>query len=282
MAIKSCEVNKYFIENYVLDGMIAIPNWTEEYFTEVTKGHAVIGFLFSTKPGKFGLKVRTLNLYLINRKYYRKSEVTLSELVKAWVEFEEKCIKYPDLKDHNKRNVFKNPPIEEYFKTKDNWIRKIAKTISEHNFCSYDEAICEINYTICKLYNKPHVYMGNLSYVQTAIWNDLRMVHRHEKIRITLHNKNVVSLYGVIAHNKEGNELTIDDIVGVEDKEHAERDFKEFEEECRNLMRSSFSDRELDQIFEQKAGYLPMNLYRRLIKWRNKNMDKLKKLKELI
>lgn len=279
MTIYKRDPAKYFIETVIINDNNNPGIWNEEKLNKITNGHIIVGYLFTTKNGAFNELGHILNLYLINKKYYRKDIITLEMLKTAYHTFLVKCKEYTDPNQYAKRNVFQNPPIEEWLRTKDNWCKKIAHKIMEFGSYTMLEAMSEIYNTIVRLYNKPHVYMGNLSYVQTAIFNDLKMSHRKEKVYITGNNENVMSLDAVIEVGKDSDAITLYEIIGIEDSAHREQDYKDFENDCRELLRTEFSDREITQIFTQKAGYLPMNIYRRLLNWRANNKDLLDKLR---
>lgn len=265
--IKSREPNKFFIKQLVLSDDENPEVWTKEFYDELTKDTAIIGYFFNTTPGTSLLSEgKILNLYLIQRKYYKEKEVSRQELVDAWFNFLSKC-KYE--KGH-KHMVFKNPPPKQWIDTKENWCKKMASKIVDQYNWAFDEALSEVYYVVLKCYAKEHVYMGNLGYIQTAITNSVLMCHRYNKNRINLSNPGrAVSTEEVIGHDNDGNPMLLEDILGTEDPWYAEEDARCFEEEVKRVLRRDFSDREIEQIINQpQKGYLPMNLYRRLLKWR--------------
>lgn len=268
------EVHKYFIETINLS---AFPK-NEVEWTERIRGNACIGYYFGTKDDEL-----IVNLYLIGKKYYHKKEVvSYNEIVDAYAQFCMNCIQYTDAKDYMKRNVFKNPPLEEWFKAKDNWIKKVATKIAKAEIMSFEEAISTINEIVCSLYVKKKVYMGNLNYIETSVWNSLRKHFSREKNKLNMGNQLVVSLFQEVGKEIDDTPFTLEEVIGQEAQEILEFNYNEFEKEVRRVMRTTFSEREMDQIFTQRAGYLPMALYRKLIKWRNNNQDKLKYLRSLI
>lgn len=260
------EPHKYFIESLIINEDNNPKHWTPEDFERVTKGHACIGYLFATKQRKVGYD-KVLNLYLINRKYYRKSEVDNLSIKMAFATFEMKCADYPEDNQYKKRMVFRNPPIEEWLATKDNWITKTANSLAESWQISFDEALSSIYFIVTEFYHRGDVYMGNLNYVYIGVLNKLRMKERHDKNR--LYGKNVISGESARYVDKDGNIESWFDTIGEDDPKHAERDTKEFMEDLRRLMSDKFSKREIDQIFNCiSVSYLPQNLYKRLLDWR--------------
>lgn len=264
------EIHKYFIESLVINDENNPRMWDEADWSRITKGHAVIGYLFSTKKSKFGVFGKTLNLYLINRKFYRKSEVSLNDLRSAEYEFEQKCVQYPNEKQFAKRMVFKNPPIEEWLATKDNWIAKTAKEFADGWQITYDEALSSVYFIIAEFYHRGDIYMGNLHYIYIGVLNKLRMKERHDKNR--LYGKNVISGESPRYVDKDGNVESWFDTIGTEDPKYLERDYNDFVDDLKRYMSKDFSPRELDQIFTvPQVSLLPQNLYHRLLRWRSKH-----------
>lgn len=269
MAIKSKELSKFYIEQIILDGFNNPGNWTEPQFQSICKHDKLIGFYFSVKiEAKFNSPIKILNLYLIKPLYYKNNGITLEELDAAWAEFLTKMV---DTKNCNKAILFKNPPIEQWLDTKENWCKKQAAKIAEQFNWSFDDALSEVYYTIMKCYNKGHVYMGNLGYIQTAIYNNVRMYIRFNKNRLNQQSGRCVSLEQLITENDDGETITLADCIGIEDKDFIKIEFADFEKDCKALLSKSFSEREIEQILTQKAGFLPIPVYRRLVKWRKQH-----------
>lgn len=255
--------NKYYIEEFTLSNTNNPLTWTEESLLDALKGAKIIGYIFIVKENSS----YRLNLYLIHSGAY--DSVSLSELQIAWTQFINKLITE---KSKNKRIVFKNPPLDEWIKTKENWCKQEAYKITKKFNWEFDEALSQVYWVIVKLYQKKTVYMGNLGYLQTAIMNSILRHHRFMRNRLVLGHENVVSGDQWVKLSADDDTLvTVFDTIGVEDPYFAEQEYLDFEQEVRELMRDKFSDRELDQIFTQRSGYLPMNLYIRLLKWRAKH-----------
>lgn len=248
-------INKYYIEEFALSNTNNPLTWTEESLLDTLKGAKIIGYIFIVKEN---LSYR-LNLYLIRSGAY--DSIPLSELQIAWSQLSK-----------SKRMVFKNPPLDEWIKTKDNWCKQEANKIVKKFHWEFNEALSQIYWVIVRLYQKKTVYMGNLGYLQTAIMNSIRSHHRFMRNKLVLGHENVVSGdQWVKSSANDDTFVTVFDTIGIDDPHFAEQDYLDFEREVRELMREAFSDRELDQIFTQRSGYLPMNLYKRLLKWRAKH-----------
>ena len=273
MAIKSKEPNKFYIEQIILSEDNNPEVWSKAEFKDalfqsICKHDKLIGFLFSVRQDvKFGL-VKILNMYLIKPNYYDKPEITLDELVIAYNLFLEKV---KTETHHNKMVVFKNPPIKQWIDTKENWCKKQATKVAAQFGWDFDEALSEVYYTIMKCYAKEHVYMGNLGYIQTAIFNNVRMCIRYNKNRLNGMSANVESLDQIMFESDEGESISLSDILGYEDENFKRLEYEAFKKEVIDALANSFSPREIDQILKQKAGYLPMNLYKRLTLWRKKH-----------
>lgn len=274
MAIKSKELSKFYIEQIILDNDNNPGSWIEADFSEalfqsICKHDKLIGFLFSTKQSvKFSVPTRVLNLYLIKPSYYDGEGITLKELSDAWYEFMDKMFHETH---HSKMIVFKNPPIEQWIDTKENWCKKLAAKVAEQFNWSFDEALSEVYYTVMKCYSKGHVYMGNLGYIQTAVYNNVRMCLRFNRNRLNQDSGRCESLDQVITESDDGEQITLADCIGIEDEAFKKIEYEQFEKDVKDKLSETFSTREIDQILKQKAGYLPMNLYRRLINWRKQH-----------
>ena len=270
MPIKSKEASKFYIEQLLLDNENNPTNWTDDYYNRVIcHGDKCIGYLFSTKEGiRFAPDSRVLNIYLIKPQYYKQAGIYRQELSDQWNIFVSKCISE---EHHSKRNVFRNPPVEQWIDTKENWCKKLAAKISEQFDWTFSEALSEVYFTVMRCYRKGHVYMGNLGYIQTAVYNSVRMSFRDNRNKLNQDSGRAESLETPIGESDDGEQITLGDCVGVEDPLFAEMEYKEFEKELKDVLLLDFSERELEQILNQKSGYLPMNLYRRLIRWRGQH-----------
>lgn len=266
MSIKARALTKYYIKQFIINDN-SFQEWATNNFEDLIKEDAIIGYLFATKPNQFGQVTQIFNVYLIKRKYYdNKDEVTLDMLRDAWELFLLKS------KVNIHTNVFKNPPIKYWLDTKDNWCKKIATEISNTFKWTYSDSLSEVYLTVMKCYNKPNVYMGNLGYIRKSVINNVLMALRFNKNRLNLDNVNVCSLDISIGSDNEGKEILLSDIIPAEIVETEDSlEYQNLLGCAKKLLRESFSEREIEQILTQKAGYLPMNLYRRLNSWRSKH-----------
>ena len=263
MSIKTKDSHKFFIEQFTLND----PNiLVSERVNELLTNNVIIGYLFFNK-GKIKLmeSVDILTLYLIDKRYYDKEIISIKELNDAWNEY----IKY-----NKQKPIFKNPPLKEWLDTKDNWCKKLAGKISKQFGWTFDEALSEIYFIITKCYNKPHVYFGNLGYIQTSIINSIKMYHRNNVKRLNYTNPKVISIDSVVSESSDGVAITIADTIGCNDNYYNEEHYNDFEKEIKLLLSKTFSEREIEQILKNSPSYLPQPLYTKLLRWRKKHSVK--------
>ena len=268
MAIKSKFANKFYIKQYIINN-VSFQEWADNHMVEKLKDNAIIGYLFSTKSNKFLEPTQVLNVYLIKREYYKKSEISMIELAKDWELFLLKCKESTDYKKHT---VFKNPPIEEWLDTKDNWCKKVAGEISNTFSMPFQDALSDTYYAIMVCYNKGTIYMGNLNYIKKSVYNKVLMELRANKRRVNLDSGLAISLNTVIRSDSDDNELTIMDIIPEEEKMTEDSlEYKMLLDNVTKLLSQTFSPREIEQILTKTPAQLPTNVYRRLLTWRYKH-----------
>ena len=198
---KARSLNKYFIKQYIINE-ISYQDWLESNKTDVVDNNKVVGYLFTQQTIKGLSQARILNLYLIDKSKARQY-VSLDDLQRDWQLFLLSC----DEKD--KVYLFRNPPIENWLDTKDNWCKKTANMISKQFVITYEEALSYVYMSVMKVYNKKIVYMGNLDYIRNTIINDIRMDLRYNRNRINQDSGLAVSSNTPIGYDKEGKEYII-------------------------------------------------------------------------
>lgn len=273
MPIKSQEISKYYIEQIILTDDNNPDLWDEQYYKEtICNNDKCIGYLFNLKEASnLVSKVKVLNLYLIKPEYYLESSIENDELREKLKLFEANCAESD--KYTHKMNVFRNPPLKNWMDTKENWCKKLAHKMSQQFNLTFDDALSEVYYTVVKCYSKSFVYMGNLGYIQTAAYNNIRMRYRTESKTLNQDYNVCDSLDQTISSQNEDNEKfrLIDAIPAEKDNELIEFEYNELEADCKKLLSDTFSLRDIDQIIKNGAGYLPMNIYRKLLKWRKQH-----------
>lgn len=199
-----------------------------------------------------------VNLYLIPERHAKGKIYNYDDLLTDFIKFINR--------QNEKSIVFKNPSIDNWIDTKENWCRKTAHKLSVKYNLEYDDVLSLIFIAITKVFAKPHVYVGNLAYIARSAENEVLMYFRSIKNRLNMEHPLVVSLDELT--NEDGErETSLHDIIGKEDDYHVEKDFEESKARIMKDMSYVFSAREIEQIIENR-GQLPRNLYLRLLKWR--------------
>lgn len=255
------------IVQYILNAENNPSIWTPDSFNKMLKGEVVIGYLLKNKKSKFDSFVPILNLYTINPKYLHTKNKLLSFIdiqnaFRQWLE---------DLNQDTDSMIFRNPPIKEWLDTKENWCKKLAHKLSGPFNLPYEECLSTLYMSILKCYSKSHVYMGNLSYIETTVRNDLKMRLRFLQNRLTGDSPLAIHLDACISDMGGGEDsaATFHEVIGKIDSYHKELELKEILEEVTIDLKKEFSEREIDQILKvPNLTFLSMSLYRRLHKWR--------------
>lgn len=262
--VKSRKPYQYQIVQFVITDENNILNWTEEDFKKKLNNEVVIGYIYRLKGGKFGAKSHLLNLYTINQNQIqtKNKEIDLTTLQNKFIEWIGK------LKDNPKTIMFRNPPVKEWMETKENWCKKLSHKLAQRYNLTFDECLSSVYMTVMKCYSKPHVYMGNLSYIEVSAHNDIKMNFRFMKNRLNTNHPNIISLDAEVSDiTNEDNANTFHELVGKIDPYHEESDTEDLKQEIIKDLKLVFSEREIDQIINM-PGYLTMSLYRKLLKWR--------------
>lgn len=268
--IKSKSINKFYIKQYILNNYNNFQEWSDMNYSNIHNKDAIIGYLFSVKEGNRLCETSyVLNLYLIKHEYYNGKEITINDLKNAWELFFIKC---KTESSHTKKNLFANPPVEQWIDTKENWCKKLATQLSKQFDKSYDDTLSEIYYNIVRCYNKGNVYMGNLGYLRKTVVNALLMEKRANKNKIIQDNGNAISLDTVIIQDSDDEETTLMDMLEIkEEMTEDSLEYKEIKEKVVSMLSDTFSLREIDQLINNKQLYLPRSLYSRLLRWRKKH-----------
>ena len=258
MTIKSKNIDKFSIEQFIISKQ-TFEDWLDGHYTELTKKSAIIGYMFSHGKGKFGVNVDTLNLYLINRRYYSETGVTREVLEQSANAFF--C---------STEKVFKNPPISQWFDTKINWCKKLAKKYCVRFNKTYDDMLSDIYYTILRLYKKPNVYMGSLNYIERSIVTDQLLEKRDDKNKSF--NDVAKSLDSPIPC--EDDNLSLEDVIASDFDMDKDIEYNELVRDTKKLLSNMFSEREIEMLLNTPTNMLMSNLYRRLLNWRKHHNSK--------
>lgn len=240
--------------------------WSKSDFTRYVKDSdiVIVGYFFKNKDIT-ALKL-SVNLYLINKVRVDESQIiTLDRLNEDFLLWLKSLINNP------KEFKFVNPPLDLWLETKDNWMKKVAGQLSRSYNKSYEECFSSLSLVITELYKRETVYMGSLYYIIISANNQMRNEYRYMVNRWhgghpdAIHLDAVFSDFG--ATNDDGIESLHEVIIGVEDDMHKNEKLYDSIDRVMVDLKKEFSNREIDQIVNQ-SGFLPMSLYRRLLKWR--------------
>ena len=258
------KLNKFYIKPLDITNMSF--QEFEVTMQDILKDDKLVGYFYDGKKPE-----KTLNLYLIKRKYYDGPEICISDY--TWKLFLSKT------PESNNYLLFENPPIELWLDTKNNWCKKIASILSKKFDMKYDEALSHLYMAVVKCYARGLAYMGNLSYVYKAAYHEILMYKRFCKKRFITENNtgNTISMNTVIDTSSDGEDITLEDALPApEDVSETSLGYRELLQNCKDLLSDSFSPREIEQIIllEGSETSLPINLYARLARWRNKHSVK--------
>lgn len=263
--IPSRKAYQYKIVQFILSADNNPTMWDDDKLSELLKGEVVIGYLLRSKKSQFSIPVHILNLYTIKSKYVETPDKVLKaeDLKNVFLQWLDSLV------EDSTSIMFRNPPIKEWMDTKENWCKKLAHKCVEKFNLPFDECLSTIYLSIVKCYNKGSVYMGNLSYIETAAKNDLKLKLRFWKNRLTGDSPNMMHLDAKVSEvtGNEDDITTFHELIGKEDPWYKGLDFECVKDEIISDLKEVFSKREIDQIINM-PGYLPMSLYRKLNKWR--------------
>lgn len=220
--------------------------WDESEFSKICNGKNVVGYLFIS--GK-------LKLYLSNNK---SRNITIKDLKSDYDKFKV-----------SEKPVYRNPPLPMWLETKDNWCKKIANKLALKYNLHFENVLSEVYLSICKCYKKG-VYLGNLGYIERAIINNLLCSIRYDKNRLYDKNILLISLDMNIGDSEDGS-LTLCDILPSDEDPFKEIEYKQLENALIKELSVMFSTREIEQIINcERVKYLPVSVYRRLLRFRKK------------
>ncbi len=240
--------------------------WTNETLDSFIEDNYIVGYLFVSKNNS----ISAINLYLapIDRlhKIYKSTDIiTLDILQVAFIQWLEL------LTIDSKSYQFRNPPLQLWLETRLNWIHSIAIKVHQKFGTDVTEALSTAYMTILTLYKKTNVYIGNLYYLEIAIFTAIKKEHAFMKNRLSGNHPNAIHLDaspGEFNRSIQNDVTSFHEIITAPSwKSEEEKRYDEIWAAMELDMREEFSEREIDQI---KRGNVHMNipLYRRLLKWR--------------
>lgn len=262
-------VDRLKLKSIVLDLENNPVVWTPSKLTELVHGNVVVGCLVKN-TSRTGDLTPVLNLYYIDdSKVLNKATIltqpVLGNIFKQWLEA---------IIEDEKSFMFRNPPLDLWLDTKDNWVKKITIKLSTMYTTPYDDCLSTVYDTLVKCYNRGDVYMGNLNYLSTAIHNNIKLDYRYLKNRWHGGHQDAIHLDANVSDfNASADEgvTTLHEIIGGQlDHDPVEQREKDMLSTIMSDLKREFSPREIDQIINHQAT-LPMTLYRKLLKWRKEH-----------
>lgn len=245
---------KYQIKQIVLTKENNPNVWTEDKLNEITNNKVIIGYMLKLTSSN-----SILNIYVLSKEYTVNKGISLEELKNAYSTWLYNVVY------NNKDVLFKNPPIENWLDTKEQWIKKTANKLSKIFDKPFEEMISHVYYAIIKVYNNGKAYIGNLGYIERAAYNEVLLEIRNNRNKLLIDDYKVISIDSLIPNNDE--DLTYNDVLSTEDDLQENFNFEETLTKIKQTLKFTFSEREIDQIINCQ-GQLPFNLYRRLLNWR--------------
>ena len=251
---------KYRILNLEIDVDNNPASWTEEELKTICDKEEIIGYLMKQTDSKM-----KLNLYLLPRKHCKGTIINHNDLKLAYAQW------LVNMRYNNDKSIiqFHNPPIENWLDTKEQWIKKTAHKLSQVFDKPFDDMMSHVHYAIVKVFSKDGAYVGNLGYIQRSAYNEVLLEIRANRNKLIIDNTERVQSLDE-QFEMDGTMHTYGEIIGADDPAFANEEFEEKSNEIKKILAYTFSEREIDQILNSQ-GQLPMNLYRRLLRWRKEH-----------
>lgn len=237
--------------------------WTDEQMEVKLDGKVIIGYVFRYKNDK-----PIVLIYTIEEKYLETKDklITNNVLRSAFLQWLE------SLQENSKSIIFRNPPIKEWLDTKEEWCYKIARKLSIKYHKTFDSALSAVFFVIMKCYNSNKVYIGNLYYIEQCAVNKIKAEMVYMRNRLTGEHPMVISLDATPSELNASLDESIrsfHELLTEVETDNVKEQREIIDKAIADLKRD-FSAREIEQILNN-SGYLPMPLYRRLLKWRKEH-----------
>lgn len=237
--------------------------WDDAKYQSLVGDNLVVGYLLAIKH-KTNMSI---NLYLLPiASTLATVPLTHAELKTAFLQWLELLIVTPN------SFQFRNPPLDLWLETRLNWINALCVKIHNKFGTDISEALSTAYTTILTLYNKTNVYIGNLHYLEIAIFTAIKKEHHYMRNRLTGGHPDAIHLDaspGEFGKSIENDVTSFHEIIMIPtwDTEEEKR-YAEIWESMKIDLAKEFSEREIEQICKGSA-YMSMPLYRRLLKWRS-------------
>ena len=240
--------------------------WTNTKLSQLTNNQVIIGYIL--KPIKLESNLQSLlNLYVIDEDSLSDSDkvIDLQFLKNVFAQWLESLVEDPIC------YMFRNPPLDKWLETKENWIKKVTGKLSVAYHTTYDDCLSSLYTTILYCYHKENVYIGNLHYLIVSANNRLKVEHRFMRNRLYGGHPNAIHLDALPSDFNgalENSISSLHEVIGGEEDSSIQKEKNlEIFDAIKTDLLNDFSEREIDQIINSPS-YLPNTLYRKLLKWR--------------
>jgi hypothetical protein len=248
-------------------------SWSNEEYNKIVETNIVVGYLLAVKQ-KANTEDMSLNLYLLPLNGLEPSiKLTHADLKSAFLQWLETLVISP------RSFQFRNPPLDLWLETRLNWINALCVKIHQKYGTDISEALSTAYMTILTLYKKGSVYIGNLHYLEIAIYTAIKKEHYYMRNRLSGEHPNAIHLDaspGDFNLNIDNDVTNFHEIIAAPTwATEEEKRYDEIWDKMKADMLHDFSEREIEQICKAVQNekvdasiYLPSALYRRLLAWR--------------
>jgi len=266
--ISTREKKQYETHTIVLTDKSNPLTWTNESIPDITRTDVIVGYHFQRKQPMAISQERPLVVSLHTLPINEAEDSTVHDVEELRIIF----IEWLNMLETDKNPVlFKNPPLDSWLLSKNNWIKKMVTRYRLKYNRPYDDTLSDIYYVIVKLYNQKTIYMNNLNYVEKAI--ECEILGQFNYNRNRLYGNNVSSLDSLLYTSDDDNALSLNDILPAKKSEDIDYELEEKMNYILDDLAEDFSPREIEQITKNRV-FLSNAIYRRLLTWRKSHKRK--------
>ena len=243
-------------------------NWDDDTYTKLIENNTVVGYLLSVK--QCGINDMSLNLYLLPPNSFYEGNLAAIQLTRT--DLKTAFLQWLEVLTTNPNSFqFRNPPLDLWLDTRMNWINALCVKVHNKYGTDIGEALSTAYMVILKLHKSSRVYIGNLHYVEIAIYTEIKKEYRYMRNRLTGKHPDAIHLDaspGDFSQSIENDVTDFHEIIGAPTWEtEEEKRYDEIWQEMKEDLKEDFSEREIEQICKGSV-YMSMPLYRRLLAWR--------------
>lgn len=258
-------MSKMFIKTVSLTLEDNPVTWDETTYHSIIGDNTVVGYLLYTKGANMNINLYLLLPNSVCELSLSLIQLTQIELRTAFLQWLETLTIIP----HSFQ--FRNPPLDLWLETRSNWINAMCVKVHQKYGTDINDALSSAYMTILKLYSKGNVYIGNLHYLEIAIYTTIKKEYHYMRNRLTGKHPDAIHLDaapGDFNLSLENDVSSFHEIITAPSWEtEEEQRYNEIWENMKEDMKADFSEREIEQICKGSA-FMTMPLYRRLLQWR--------------